>query len=92
MHTAQGRKPAAMAVSWALSLWLALSTHPLYASYAQLQARPGGISAMTDQQLAAGVMWVPGSVTFVIVLLVYFVRWLAPSPDRGPGGALAGEH
>jgi len=83
---------AAMAVSWALSLWLALSTHPLYAHYAQLSSRPGGISAMTDQQLAAGVMWVPGSVTFVIVLLVYFVGWLAPSSDSGPGQALAGEH
>lgn len=47
---------------------------------------------MTDQQLAAGVMWVRGSVTFVIVLLVYFVAWLAPPTDRGPQVALAWKH
>jgi len=83
---------AAMIISWALALWIAISAQPLYPHYAQLHSRPGGISAMADQQLAAGVMWVPGSVTFVIVLLVYFVAWLAPPKDRGPSGALAGEH
>ena len=44
---------------------------------AQAAAR-GGISALADQQLAAGVMWVPGSITFVIVIFVYIHRWLAP--------------
>ena len=33
---------------------------PLYAHYAALAHRPGGISALTDQQIAAGMMWVPG--------------------------------
>jgi hypothetical protein len=39
--------------------------HPLYSYYAELAHRPGGISALTDQQLAAGVMWVPGLVALV---------------------------
>ena len=56
-----------MIVSWVLAVVLALAPHPLYSYYAHLASRPGGISAMADQQLAAGVMWVPGSVTFLIV-------------------------
>jgi len=83
----------AMIVSWALAVVIALAPHPLYHFYAHLATRPGGISAMADQQLAAGVMWVPGSVTFLIVMLVYVHRWLMP-PEPGPARAprLAGGH
>jgi len=83
----------AMVVSWALAVVLALAPHPLYAFYAHLASRPGGISAMADQQLAAGVMWVPGSITFAIVVLVYVHRWLMP-PASGPARTprLASEH
>jgi hypothetical protein len=56
--------------------------HPLYAHYAALAIRPGGISALTDQQLAAGVMWVPGSISFTIAALICFYRWL--EPEGGP--------
>jgi cytochrome c oxidase assembly factor CtaG len=82
-----------MIVSWVLAVVLALAPHPLYSYYADLSSRPGGISAMADQQLAAGVMWVPGSVTFLIVLFVYVHRWLAPpSPGDPRPRQLAGEH
>jgi putative membrane protein len=67
-----------MIVSWALAVVLALAPHPLYSVYAHEAVRPGGISALADQQLAAGIMWVPGSVTFLIVVFVYVHRWLAP--------------
>jgi putative membrane protein len=82
-----------MIVSWALAVVLALAPHPLYSYYAHLSSRPGGISAMADQQLAAGVMWVPGSITFLIVLFVYVHRWLLPpSPGSPRPRQLAGEH
>jgi putative membrane protein len=82
-----------MIVSWALAVVLALAPHPLYSYYAHLSSRPGGISAMADQQLAAGIMWVPGSVTFLIVLFVYVHRWLLPpSPDSARTQRLASEH
>jgi putative membrane protein len=82
-----------MIVSWALAVVLALAPHPLYSYYAHLASRPGGISAMADQQLAAGVMWVPGSVTFLIVLFVYVHRWLVPpTPGTARAPRLAGEH
>jgi putative membrane protein len=69
----------AMVVMWVLAVVLALSPHPLYDAYAQQASRPGGISALSDQQIAAGIMWVPGSITFAIVLFVYFHRWLTPA-------------
>jgi putative membrane protein len=70
----------AMVVMWILAVVLALAPEPLYGSYAQMASRPGGISALADQQIAAGIMWVPGSITFVIVLFVYVHRWLTPAP------------
>jgi cytochrome c oxidase assembly factor CtaG len=75
-----------MTVSWALAVVLALAPHPLYSFYAHQTIRPGGISAMADQQLAAGIMWVPGSVTFLIVVFVYVHRWLMP-PELATGQA-----
>lgn len=84
---------AAMIVSWGLAVVLALAPHPLYAHYADLTRRPGGISALGDQHLAAGVMWVPGSVTFVIIIFVYVHRWLAPeTPGERREIRLAGGH
>jgi putative membrane protein len=69
----------AMVVMWILAVVLALAPHPLYDVYAREAVRPGGISAFADQQIAAGIMWVPGSIAFVIVLFVYVYRWLTPA-------------
>jgi putative membrane protein len=83
----------AMVVSWILAVVLALAPHPLYAHYAHEATRPGGISALADQQLAAGIMWVPGSITFLIVMFAYVHRWLSPSaPASTRARSLAGEH
>jgi putative membrane protein len=84
----------AMIVSWALAVVLALAPHPLYASYAHEAVRPGGISAIADQQLAAGIMWVPGSITFLIVVFAYVHRWLMPPAPGSSTQAprLASEH
>lgn len=72
----------AMVVGWALAIALALVPHPIYSYYASLPSRPGGISAMTDQQLAAGVMWVPGSLAYTVTLLLGLYIWL--EADRRP--------
>jgi cytochrome c oxidase assembly factor CtaG len=70
-----------MAAGWVLAIVLALAAEPLYDGYARLAERPGGISALADQQLAAGIMWVPGSIPFTVAILVFVVRWLdAPRP------------
>jgi cytochrome c oxidase assembly factor CtaG len=71
----------AMVVGWVLAITLVLVPHPLYAHYAALVQRPGGISALTDQQIAGGIMWVPGSISYTITLLIGLYRWLEPEGE-----------
>jgi putative membrane protein len=81
-----------MVVGWVLAITLVLVPHPLYSHYASLVSRPGGISALTDQQLAGGVMWVLGSISYTVAFFVAFYRWLEPetvppaAPVRAAGG------
>jgi putative membrane protein len=74
----------AMIVGWVIAITLVIVPHPLYAHYAALAVRPGGISALTDQQLAAGIMWVPGSIAYGIAALICFYRWLEPETAGRP--------
>ncbi len=67
---------AAMVPNVALSMVLAFSRSPLYPFYAHLAHRPGGISAITDQQIAAGIMWSFGDLPFAIAIVVLVVHWL----------------
>jgi cytochrome c oxidase assembly factor CtaG len=71
------------AVGWILSLVLALASRPLYPVYAHLADRPGGISALVDQRIAAGVMLVPGSLTMMIFAFVELYRWIGKDPTDG---------
>jgi putative membrane protein len=73
---------AAAIVGWVISLVLAFAPRPLYPFYAQLGHRPGGISALVDQQLAAGVMLVPGSLTMTVFVFVGLYRWLGQDEDE----------
>ncbi len=74
----------AMIVGWVLAIVLVVVQQPLYGHYAALVYRPGGISALTDQQLAGGMMWVPGSISYTIAAFLAFWRWL--EPERGKPG------
>ena len=71
-----------MLVGWVLAMVLAFAPTPLYPSYASLSSRPGGMSALADQQIAAGVMWVPGGLVYTIAILVFFYRWLGHEPEN----------
>jgi cytochrome c oxidase assembly factor CtaG len=72
----------AMVVGWVLAITLVVVPHVAYHYYAALPTRPGGITAMEDQQIAAGIMWVPGSIAYTITFLIGFYRWL--EPDHSP--------
>jgi putative membrane protein len=72
----------AMIAGWVLAILLVLVQHPLYPHYADLLSRPGGITALEDQQVAGGMMWVPGSVSYSIALLVVFLRWASPQSEQ----------
>jgi putative membrane protein len=67
-----------LVLGWVLAIALAVAGSPLYAPYVEEASRPGGISALTDQQLAAGVMWVPGSIAYAVAIIVIAYRWLEP--------------
>ena len=64
------------ATGWILALVLAFAATPLYPAYAALHHRLGGLSALGDQQLAAGVMLGIGSIPFTIAVFVFVYRWL----------------
>ena len=70
---------AALLVSWVLAVVLGFAPSPVYGVYAALASRPGGLSALSDQQIAAGIMWVPASIPFLIAIFVAAYRWLDPS-------------
>jgi putative membrane protein len=61
---------AAMVPGWILAIVLAFANAPVYGAY----------HSLTDQQLAAGVMWVPGSLTYFVAAFVAFYRWLDVEP------------
>lgn len=77
----------AATAAWALAVVLALAPSPLYPAYAELASRPGGLSALADQHLAAGIMWGPGSVPYAIFVFLALIRWLASEDETaGAGG------
>jgi putative membrane protein len=67
--------------AWVLAAILGFARAPYYA-YAQLPSRPGGITALTDQQFGAGIMWVPGSITYSIVIIACIYLWLRDEDRR----------
>jgi cytochrome c oxidase assembly factor CtaG len=69
---------------WVLAMVLAFAPSPLYVGYESLGSRPGGISAMSDQQLAAGIMWGPGSIPFAIFVFLALYRWLGGRTTTTP--------
>ena len=74
----------AMVVGFCIALVLVLDPNPLVAHYANLAHRPGGLTALADQQIAGGVMWVPGSIAYTVAALIGFYRWLEPERRQPP--------
>ncbi len=80
---------ASAIVSWIVSLVLIFASSPLYPAYAQLSHRPGGISALTDQQLAGGVMLVPGSLSMTLFVFIQLYIWMGLDESDRPLDARA---
>ncbi len=60
----------------ALGLILTSLGAAAYESYAQLDGlRDWGPSALTDQRIGAGIMWVPGTMMFALAVLVIVYYW-----------------
>jgi putative membrane protein len=74
-----------MFVSWGLAIVIAYASHPLYA----YPVPAGGLSLLADQEIAAGVMWVPGGTPFLIALLYLGIRWFEVDDQSAPSVAAA---
>jgi cytochrome c oxidase assembly factor CtaG len=79
---AAGYLIAGAATGWVLALVLALAPSPLYPAYADLAHRVFGVSALGDQQLAAGIMLGIGSIPYTIGVFWLLYRWL--DDERAP--------
>jgi cytochrome c oxidase assembly factor CtaG len=81
---------AGSATNVALAAVLAFAPEALYPYYIHLLHRPGGISALSDQQIAAGIMWSAGDLPFGIAIAWLAHGWLSEhearthSPDEPP--------
>ena len=62
----------------ALSAFLIFCDRVVYPTYATAP-RIFGMSALEDQAAAGAIMWVPGSVAFLIPLVVISIRLMSPS-------------
>ncbi|MBJ7595262.1 MAG: cytochrome c oxidase assembly protein [Candidatus Dormibacteraeota bacterium] len=71
--------------SWLLAVYIGYAPAVLY-------AYPGGgtLSAGADQQLAAGVMWVPASIPFVAAIVWIMARWFENDARLAAAEAQAG--
>ncbi len=71
----------------ALALILTSAGDPIYDTYEEVALlRDWGPSAITDQRLGAGVMWVPGAMMFGLALLASFYYWAEYEGFRGRRG------
>ena len=82
----------ATVAGWLLAAVLAYWPVALYQPYVAAAHRPGGVSALADQQIAAGIMWGPGSLAYSLAVFWLIYNWVGDdnrgrrqetSPDRG---------
>ena len=66
-----------------LSALLTFSDHVLYAPYAEMP-RLGGLSALDDQSAAGVLMWVPGSLVYLLPLFGIGIRLLSGNAEKPP--------
>ena len=78
---------AAVLQTIALALILSGTEDPLYAIYVDV-ARDWGPSALTDQRIGAGVMWVPGTMMFFLAILTTVYYWAEHEHFKGRRGDL----
>jgi putative membrane protein len=60
---------------------IAFAAQPLYPYY-EAMPRLWGLSVMNDQRLAGVIMWVPGSMMYIIAALILVAGWLRQEEDK----------
>jgi cytochrome c oxidase assembly factor CtaG len=71
--------PANMLVGVAISF----ATRPIYSFYTRV-ARPGTMTILQDQMLAGVLMWIPGSMMYILAALVFLAQLLGEEERKEP--------
>jgi putative membrane protein len=73
----------------ALGALLTFSSNPWYSFYTS--SGPWGLTPLADQQLAGVIMWLPGGVLFMALIVYYFGLWLQAIETSMPRLAETGD-
>lgn len=65
-----------------LGVFLAFASEPLYSFYVEMP-RITGLSALEDQSLSGIIMWIPGSMMYIIAALVMLFTWMKWEEKKG---------
>ena len=74
---------AAVPPNMALGVWLAFNSAVIY-SYYEAVPRLWGIDALTDQQIGGIIMWIPGSMMFLLAALFLTAQYLNSEARKPP--------
>ncbi len=62
---------------------IAFASEPIYEYYLTVP-RPGGMTVMHDQMLSGVIMWIPGSMMYIIAALVFIAQILRTEDSKEP--------
>jgi cytochrome c oxidase assembly factor CtaG len=74
---------AAVPPTMAAGAVIAFSGEPIYTYYAAVP-RLWGITVLQDQILGGFIMWVPGSMMYILAALILIARWLQAEEEKPP--------
>lgn len=70
-------------VTMAVGIGISMSSGPLYLNYLTVP-RVMGLSLMDDQRLAGAIMWIPGSMMFILAALLLIARAIGAEERKPP--------
>lgn len=73
---------AAVPPNMILGVFLAFASEPIYTYYLSVVPRIWSISVIDDQRLGGVIMWIPGSMMYVIAALILISRWLQNEDNK----------
>jgi len=62
---------------------ISFASSPIYAFYTRV-ARPGSMTILQDQMLAGVLMWIPGSMMYILAALVFLAQILGEEERKEP--------
>ncbi|RMF00033.1 MAG: cytochrome c oxidase assembly protein [Chloroflexi bacterium] len=74
---------AAVPVNMLTGVAIAFATEPIYTYYASVP-RWWGVSVMEDQMLGGILMWIPGSMMFLVAAIVLIAGWVQAEDNKEP--------